>query len=96
MSAFLNSLLPSYNAEVSATLSLSGVVSFTSFVLIYFKEFVDDEAGAAGGVDRVALRQGVGSLMEAMRELLNTIRPVAPPVDDEPQDFEPPEDDEWD
>ena len=34
--------------------------------------------------------------MEAMRELLNTIRPVAPPVDDEPQDFEPPEDDEWD
>ena len=36
-------------------------------------------AGAAGGQD---LRQGIGALMDAMRDLLNNIQPVPPPRED--------------
>ena len=58
---------------------------------------VDDDAGAAGGVEAANLQQGVGALMNAMRELLNNIRPVEPPVEDDDDDVhDAPEVDEWD
>ena len=39
------------------------------------------------------LRQGIGQLMEAMRDLLNNIQPAAPPREDgEAGEQEPPED----
>ena len=38
------------------------------------------------------LRQGIGQLMDAMRDLLNNIQPVPPPREDgDPEDQEPPE-----
>ncbi len=47
-----------------------------------FQELVDDSpAGAAGGQPPNDLRQGVGLLMDAMRDLLNNIQPVPPPVE---------------
>ncbi|KAL3859671.1 hypothetical protein ACJMK2_009879 [Sinanodonta woodiana] len=39
-----------------------------------------EEEGAAGGQ---RLRQGVGALMDAMRDLLNNIRPIDPPVENQ-------------
>ena len=61
------------------------------------QEVVDDDAGAAGGVEAANLQQGVGALMNAMRELLNNIRPVEPPVEDDDDDVhDAPEVDEWD
>ncbi len=51
-------------------------------------------AGAEGGQN---LRQGMVQLMDAMRELLNNIRPVAPPVENEGNaEREDEIDDEWD
>lgn len=58
----------------------------------------EPEGAAAGGDQGNNLRQGVGALMDAMRDLLNNIRPVDPPVenhhvDDGEQDHEP---QDWD
>ncbi|XP_064610645.1 ribosome quality control complex subunit TCF25-like [Liolophura sinensis] len=61
-------------------------------------EVAQEPEGAAGGEQGNNLRQGVGALMDAMRDLLNNIRPVDPPVEnhqgedgeqhDEPQDWD--------
>jgi len=49
----------------------------------WLQEPIADEAnGAAGGRD---LRQGVTALMDVMRDLLNSIRFIPPPVEN-PQD----------
>ena len=54
----------------------------------------EEEAGAAGGEN---LHQGIGTLMAAMRDLLNNIQPVAPPREDEQNPDNPEgEVDEWD
>ncbi|KAI0221712.1 Transcription factor 25 [Lamellibrachia satsuma] len=46
------------------------------------QELAEDEpaAGAAGGA-RANLQEGIGAVMDAMRDLLQNIRPVAPPVE---------------
>ncbi|XP_050395527.1 transcription factor 25 [Patella vulgata] len=57
---------------------------------------VDD--GAVGGEGRNNLQQGVGALMTAMRDLLNNIRPVEPPVENRHNNGEGDEeelDEEW-
>ena len=43
----------------------------------------DEANGAAGGHD---LRQGVTALMDVMRDLLNSIRFIAPPVENPQND----------
>lgn len=53
--------------------------------------------GAVGGQDGNNLRQGVGALMDAMRDLLNNIRPMDPPVENQNGEEEEEEDpEEWD
>ena len=56
--------------------------------------------GAAGGQAPPAdLRQGINTLMDAMRDLLNNIQPVPPPVENREngeRDPEEPEPGEWD
>jgi len=55
------------------------------------------EAAAATGGEGRQLRQGVGALMNAMRDLLNNIHMVEPPVEngDNPNQDDPPLE-EWD
>ena len=57
------------------------------------QEAIDEAAGAVGGLDAENLgggadaqnlQQGVGALMNAMRDLLNNIRPVDPPLENAP------------
>ena len=50
--------------------------------LVVLQELAEDEpaAGAAGGA-RANLQEGIGAVMDAMRDLLQNIRPVAPPVE---------------
>ena len=62
-----------------------------------------DEAAAAGGAAGGGqdLQQGIGALMDAMRDLLNNIRPVPPPREgeedqDEAEEGEYAADEEWD
>lgn len=58
-----------------------------------------DNAGAVGGAD---VRRGAAALMDAMRDLISSIRFMPPPVenpqngDDEHHDDEAVDDDEWD
>ena len=53
----------------------------------------DEAAGARGG----ELQRGVGVLMDAMRDLLVNIQPVAPPREDQDDNVEDRvQDDEWD
>jgi len=58
----------------------------------------DEPNGAAGGRD---LRQGVTALMDVMRDLLNSIRFIPPPVENAPADVDGPgdeddnDDDNW-
>ena len=64
------------------------------------QEVVDELQGAAGGAAAGNdLRQGIGQLMDAMRDLLNNIQPVAPPREDgeeggQPDREQPPEEQE--
>ena len=56
--------------------------------VVALQELADDDppGGAAGGA-RANLQEGIGAVMDAMRDLLQNIRPVAPPVEgDEQQD----------
>jgi hypothetical protein len=53
----------------------------------------EDEQGAAGGRD---LRQGVAALMDVMRDLLNSVRFVPPPVENHDNDNDSGDDDDAD
>lgn len=58
---------------------------------------IEEPAGAAGPAGQNDLRQGIGVLMDAMRDLLNNIRPMEVPVDNpENEDIEDVEPGEWD
>ncbi|XP_045193322.2 transcription factor 25-like [Mercenaria mercenaria] len=54
------------------------------------------EQGAAGGVEGNQLRQGVGALMDAMRDLLNNIRMAEPPIENQEENEEERDLEEWD
>ena len=61
------------------------------------QELVEPQAQGAAGGERGELQQGIGALMDAMRDLLNNIRPVEPPVEgQENPDNEGAPDEEWD
>ena len=63
---------------------------------LLLQELVEEPLqGAVGGADAENLQQGVGALMNAMRDLLNNIRPVEPPVENAGRD-EQDDVDEWD
>ena len=67
-------------------------------LLLWPQELAEDPAGAVGG-QPANVRQGVNMLMNAMRELLQNIRPMEPPVEnrdgqEEDEDQHPPG--EWD
>lgn len=66
------------------------------FWIILFSQEPAPEPGAAGGADGNQLRQGVGALMDAMRDLLNNIRMVEPPRDNEGENNEEEQLEEWD
>lgn len=61
-------------------------------------ELAAPAAGAAGGTG-ANLQQGVGALMDAMRDLLNNIQLAPPPVENQHEDDNQPDlpqDGEWD
>ena len=49
-----------------------------------------------GGAEGNQLRQGVGALMDAMRDLLNNIQMAPPPVQGEAEQEEEEDQEEWD
>ena len=64
---------------------------------------VDEPVGGAAGGARANLQEGIGAVMDAMRDLLQNIRPVPPPVEggmqqdnDEGDEVEDDRREEWD
>ena len=61
----------------------------------------DEPVGGAAGGARANLQEGIGAVMDAMRDLLQNIRPVAPPVEggvqqDEGDEVDDDRREEWD